>query len=89
VLVSCKLLLAENGFCQILADRCTVLRETIGRLLSELPDIEFLENCELSCERDSFLEILIMGIKNSSLSHQHNFFKIKNAKKINLDKKIS
>jgi hypothetical protein len=30
-----------------------------------------------------------MGIKNSSLSHQHNFFKIKNAKKINLDKKIS
>jgi hypothetical protein len=89
ILNNYNLLLAENGFCQILTDRCTVLRETIGRLLSELPDIEFLENCELSCECDSFLEILIMSIKNSSLSHQHNFFKIKNAKKINLDKKIS
>ncbi len=44
ILNNCKLLLAENGFCQNLTDRCTVLRETIGRLLSELPDIEFLEN---------------------------------------------
>ncbi len=87
LLNDCKLLLAENGFCQNLSDRCTVLRESIGRLLSELPSVEFLENCELSCERDSFLEILIMGIKNSSLSHQHNFFKIKNAKKLSLDKK--
>jgi hypothetical protein len=87
LLNDCKLLLAENGFCQNLSDRCTVLRESIGGLLSELPSVEFLENCELSCERDSFLEILIMGIKNSSLSHQHNFFKIKNAKKLSLDKK--
>jgi hypothetical protein len=89
LLNECKLLSAENGFCQNLSDRCTVLRESIGRLLSELPSVEFLENCELSCERDIFLEILIMGIKNSSLSHQHNFFKIKNAKKLSLDKKIN
>jgi hypothetical protein len=30
-----------------------------------------------------------MAIKNSSLSHPHYFFKIKNAKRVNLEKKIS
>jgi hypothetical protein len=30
-----------------------------------------------------------MAVKNTSLSHQHNFFKIKNAKRISLEKKIS
>jgi hypothetical protein len=69
-----KLSLAENGFCPILTERCATLRENIRRLLSELPEIEYLENCDLSCERDTFLEILIICIKNSSLAHQHNFF---------------
>jgi hypothetical protein len=86
-LTECKLSLAENGFCQILTDRCANLRENIGRMLSELPDIDYLESCDLSCERDTFLEILIMSIKNASFSHQHNFFKIKNARKSQLEKK--
>jgi hypothetical protein len=29
-----------------------------------------------------------MSVKNSSLAHQHDFFKIKNAKRKNLEKKI-
>jgi hypothetical protein len=29
-----------------------------------------------------------MALKNSSLAHQHNFFKIKNAKKSKLEKQI-
>ncbi len=54
-----------------------------------MPSIEFLENCELSCERDSFLEILIMGIKKFLSFAPTQFFQNKNAKKLNLDKKIN
>jgi exonuclease III len=89
LLNACKLSLAEQGYNQAVVNRCEALRASINRNLSELPSIDVLENCTLSCERDAFLEVLIMSVKNSSLSHQHNFFKIKNAKKNSLDKKIS
>jgi hypothetical protein len=89
LLNACKLSLAESGYNQATVDRCEALRCNINLILSELPTIELLENCSLSCERDTFLEVLIMCVKNSSLAHQHNFFKIKKAKKSNLDKRIS
>ncbi len=85
----CKLQLAQSGFNQELNDRVNELREHITVQLNSLPPLEVLENCSISCERDTFLEILIMCIKNSSLSHQHSFFKIKNAKKNFLEKKIN
>jgi hypothetical protein len=84
---ACKLTLAERGYNQAVVDRCEALRARINRTLSDLPSIEFLENCNLSCERDTFLEVLIMCVKNSLLAHQHNFFKIKNAKKKQSGKK--
>jgi exonuclease III len=89
LLNACRLSLAESGFNQATLDRCNTLRRNIELLLAELPPIATLENCNLSCERDTFLEVLIMSVKNSSLGHQHNFFKIKNAKKAFLDKRIS
>ncbi len=84
-----KLTLAETGFNQAVMDRCVALRARINRTLSDLPSIEFLEECSLTCEWDTFLEVLIMCVKNSSLAHQHSFFKIKNAKKNSLEKRIS
>jgi hypothetical protein len=84
-----KLTLAEIGFNQAVMDRCVALRARINRTLSDLPSIEFLEECSLTCERDTFLEVLIMCVKNSSLAHQHSFFKIKNAKRNSLEKRIS
>jgi hypothetical protein len=89
LLTNCKINLASNGHNENVANRCTVLREQINHSLESLPTLEFFENCNLSCEKDVFLEILIMAVKNTSLSHQHNFFKIKNAKRISLEKKIS
>jgi exonuclease III len=89
LLNACRLSLAESGFNQATLDRCDALRRNINLILADLPTIEILENCSLSCERDTFLEVLIMCVKNSSLGHQHNFFKIKNAKKTYLDKRIS
>jgi hypothetical protein len=43
----------------------------------------------MNCSRDVFLEILIIAFKSSSLSHQHNFFKIENARKKFLEKHIT
>jgi hypothetical protein len=56
--------------------------------MEQLPSIEELQNCDLTCNHDAFFEVLIMAVKNSSLSHQHNIFKIKNAKKKAMEKKI-
>jgi exonuclease III len=88
-LFNCKLSLATNGYNREISDRCTVLRDTINNLLLNLPTVDTLETYEISCDRDVFLEILIMAIKNSSLSHQHSFFKIKNARKISLEKRLT
>jgi exonuclease III len=65
-------------------ERLEVMLETrnaIKNNLDLLPSIEQLQFCELSCSRDTFLEVLLIAIKGSSLSHQHDFFKIKNAKR--------
>jgi exonuclease III len=88
LLNACKLSLAESGYNRVTVDRCETLRCNINRLLTELPTLESLENRNISCERDTFLEVLIIGVKNSALAHQHNFFKVKNAKKKCLDKRI-
>jgi hypothetical protein len=80
LLNACKLSLAECGYNRATMDRCVTLRGNINRSLSELPTLDFLENCSISCERDTFLGVLIMCVKNSTLAHQHNFFKIKTLK---------
>jgi hypothetical protein len=87
-LMSCKLKDSENGFEQGNIDRIRQLRQLVKNNIDQLPDIDTLQTFELSCDRDVFLEILIMSIKNSSLAHQHDFFKIKNAKKNKLANQI-
>jgi hypothetical protein len=79
-LIMCRLRDASLGFDQNVVDRIRDLRQSIKNNVDLLPTVEELQFLELSCDRDIFLEILIMAIKNSSLAHQHNFFKIKNAR---------
>jgi exonuclease III len=79
---------AELGSTQDRIDVMLETRNAIKNNLDLLPSIEELQSCELSCSRDTFLEILIMAIKGSSLSHQHNFFKIKNARRKAIENKI-
>jgi arsenate reductase-like glutaredoxin family protein len=69
--------------------RIQELVQALNNTLDLLPALEELQGMDLSCSSDVFLEILIMSVKNSSLSHQQNFFKIKNAKKNSLEKKIT
>ncbi len=73
---------------QLLALVVKGLRRAIKNSLDLMPSIEALQMYDLSCNRSVFLEILIIAIKSSSLSHQHDFFKIKNAKKKYLETKI-
>ncbi len=69
-------------------DRCNILHNSIKNNLETLPALEELQTLELNCAHDTFLEILIMAIKNSSLAHQHDFFKIRNTKRKKLELKI-
>jgi exonuclease III len=87
-LVALRLEDAEKGTNPKITDRIGTTRNAIKNNLNLLPSIETLQSYNLSCGRDVFLEILIMSIKNSSLAHQHNFFKIKNAKRKSLENKI-
>jgi hypothetical protein len=61
----------------------------LSNTIDLLPSLDELQEMEISCSSDVFLEILIMAVKSSSLAHQHSFFKIKNAKKNFLDKKLT
>jgi hypothetical protein len=62
-LILCRLKDAENGFDQIIVDRIRDLRLAIKNNIELLPTIDTLQNFELSCDRDIFLEILIMAVK--------------------------
>ncbi len=86
-LVAFRLEDAEKGANPEIIDRIETTRNAIRNNLNLLPSLETLQSYNLSCGRDVFLEILIMSIKNSSLAHQHDFFKIKNAKRKSLENK--
>jgi len=88
-LVALRLKEAEDGFDQTRADRITVTKNAIKNNLDLLPNLDELQNMEINCERDIFLEILIMAVKNSSLAHQHSFFMVRNARRNFLDKKLT
>jgi hypothetical protein len=87
-LTDLKVRLAREGFVDDYVARCANVRHRITETLDILPTPDFLNSLNLSCNRDVFLEILIMSIKNSCLSYQHNLFKIKNIQKSRLVKKI-
>ncbi len=84
-LVGIRLMEAENGIDQVLRDRAGAIKNSIQTSLDILPNLDTLQAQELNCEHDTFLEVLIMSVKNSSLSHQHDFLKIKNAKRQSLE----
>ncbi len=87
-LTDLKVRLAREGFVEDYVARCANIRHRITETLDILPSPDFLNSLNLSCNRDVFLEILIMSIKNSCLSYQHNLFKIKKIQKSRLVKKI-
>ncbi len=82
-----RLMDAEHGSSQELIDRIAETKNAIKNNLELLPSLDRLQSLDLTCSSDVFLEILIMSVKGSSLSHQHNFIKIKNAKRLSLEKK--
>ncbi len=87
-LIAYRLKIAESEHNMDDYDRCNILRNTIQNNLNTLPSIELLQTLDLSCPQDIFLETLIIAVKTSSLAHQHDFFKIRNAKRKFLEKKI-
>jgi exonuclease III len=81
-IASCRLNDATLGTDYVNIDRIQELVQALNNTMELLPTLDELQEMDLSCSSDVFLEILIMSVKNSSLSHQQSFFKIKNAKKI-------
>ncbi len=84
-----KLHIAMNGFDEETNANCVLLKNSIKNHIDLLPSLDELQQEALSCGNDVFLEILIMSVKNSSLAHQHNLFKVKNAKKLAIEKNIN
>ncbi len=58
-----------------------LLRNECDLTLNNFPELAFFESLGLNCDDKIFFETLVMSVKNSSLSHQHSFYKIKNLKK--------
>jgi hypothetical protein len=71
---------AENRIDQTVRERVGVIKNSIQMSLDILPSLETLQTLDLNCDHDAFLEVLIMSVKNSSLAHQHDFFKMQNDK---------
>jgi hypothetical protein len=71
-LISLCLRESEFGFDQQNNDRIAETRNAIKNNMDLIPTLEELQNMEINCDRATFLEILIMAVKNSSLAHQHN-----------------
>jgi Reverse transcriptase (RNA-dependent DNA polymerase) len=61
----------------------------IDEIFETLPDLEFFENIDKSCSADIFFESLLLSVKNSVLSQQHKIYKVKNAKKNLLLKRLN
>jgi exonuclease III len=80
-IASCRLNDAMLGTDPDNIDRIQELVQALNNTMDLLPALDELQEMDLSCSSDVFLEILIMSVKNSSLSHQQSFFEIKNAKK--------
>jgi hypothetical protein len=88
-LVNCRIRISESGFNEADNNDIIMLRNSIKNNLELLPSIEQLQLLEINCSKDVFLETLIMAVKNSSLSHHHSFFKIRNARKKFLEKQLA
>ncbi len=58
-----------------------LFRNECDLTLNNFPDLAFFESLRLNRNDKIFFETLVMSVKNSSLSHQHSFYKIKNLKK--------
>jgi exonuclease III len=87
-LITYRLRDSEMGYDPQNNERIIETRNAIKNNLELLPSLDDLQNMEISCDKDTFLEILIMAVKNSSLAHQHSYFKVRNAKRIFRENKI-
>jgi len=55
-------------------------RGEIQLIFNDIPDLEFFENLELSCDHCTFFEVAVMSIKNGAMLHQAHFYNLKKAK---------
>jgi hypothetical protein len=67
----------------------TNTREEIARLTELLPHVDYLDSLALTCDNKSFLETLVMSVKNVTLSKQQFFYKIKSKTKDTLKKQLT
>jgi hypothetical protein len=72
--------IAFNGDNQVDCDNLLVYQDELDILVSTLPDPARLNEIILTCNHDTFLEVLMGNIRNSILSFQAWVQKIKNAK---------
>jgi exonuclease III len=64
-------------------------RGEIVTLFETLPRIDYFESLALTCDDKSFFETLLMTIKNTALSAQQSFYKIKAISKDTIKKRLS
>ena len=71
---------AELGRDDRLEMRIEGIKAEIRDEYANIPDINFFISLNLSCSPDFFFEMLIMGIKNNSLTYQAHVYKWRKAK---------
>ena len=64
------------------------LRAEVREAIDDLPDLQFFENLDLTCNKAIFFEILSSSVKNVTLGHQAWIFKTKNKLKTSLTNSI-
>jgi hypothetical protein len=67
-------------------DLVTRLRNDTTQLFENLPRVDYIESLALTCDDKSFFETLLMTIKNTTLSEQQFFYKLKSISKDNIKK---
>jgi hypothetical protein len=55
-------------------------RGEITLIFSDMPDLDFFEQLELTCDDCTFFEVAVMAIKNGAMLHQSHFYMLKKAK---------
>jgi len=78
----------QNGNIPVIAGEVAALTEELTTGIEQLPQIEYFENLELTCNPDVFFETFAFTLKNATLSFQSSFFKIKNHQKTRLKAEI-
>jgi hypothetical protein len=71
----------NNNLIDEILNTIAEIRNNATNLFETLPDMEFFESLQLSCEPDIFFEGMILSLKNEVLAKQARTFKLKRIRK--------